>query len=147
MSGAALRQHDIDCDPIGSPLRLRCLVIEDNAFDQKRMERLLRETGINQESAYCGTVADAEAILFSVKFDLLMIDYRLPDGNAIALLNDLRRSGQKNAETPAILFSGEDSEDLRVPGRSAGFSSVMTKYHLTAQRVALAITLAMAATA
>lgn len=146
MSGATLRQHDIRSEPTGTPMRIRCLVIEDNAFDQKRIERLLIETGINQETAFCGTIADAEAILFSVKFDLLMVDYRLPDGNGIALLDDLRRSGEKNADTPAILFSGEELEDLRAPGRAAGFSSVMTKYHLTAPRVALAINLAFGGT-
>lgn len=144
MPAAALFQPVTQEEGTLAPSRIRCLVIEDNAFDQKRMERLLKETGIRHEAAFCATVKDAGAILHSVGFDLLLIDYRLPDGNGIALLEDLRGSGKQNARTPAILFSGEAEEDLRTPGRSVGFCSVMTKHHLTAQRVALAVSLALA---
>ena len=143
MPAAALFQPDPRAEDDTAPHRIRCLVIEDNAFDQKRMERLLKETGVPHEVAFCATVKDAEAILHSVAFDLLMVDYRLPDGNGISFLEDLRQSARQNARTPAVLFSGEEEEDLRTPGRSVGYCSVMTKHHLTAQRVALAVSLAL----
>ena len=66
------------------------LIVEDEAVirDSLRM-RLVRE-GYTIEEA--GTVRQARALLKNAHFDVALIDYRLPDDNGIALLQDIKKS-------------------------------------------------------
>ncbi|MDD5655887.1 MAG: response regulator [Elusimicrobia bacterium] len=64
----------------------RILVIEDDANIQGYAKTVLENAGF--ESFVCGTAAEARKIFHSVKFDLLIIDIGLPDGNGLELAKE-----------------------------------------------------------
>ena len=118
---------------------LHCLLIDDSAFDRLRIERSVKEIERPIRISAAETASEARVMLATVRFDLLLIDYRLPDGDGLALLTDDARQIGRNQETPAVLVSGDDDPDLREAAYEAGFQSFITKYHFTPERLALAI--------
>lgn len=70
------------------------------------------------------TVADAQRILaHDKKFDLLFLDYSLPDGNSL----DLVRNKELVNEIPTILCSAYLSEDKRKTAKELGVLHCMSK--------------------
>ena len=72
----------------------------------------------------CAALQEAEALLLEREFDLLILDINLPDGNGLALLKTLRRSGKR---TPVILLTANDLELDEVTGLEAGADDYITK--------------------
>lgn len=73
---------------------------------------------------HCGTRLQAEEILQSGVFDLLIFDINLPDGSGLELLRTLRQDGDL---TPAILLTANDLELDEVNGLEAGADDYITK--------------------
>lgn len=73
-----------------------------------------------------GTVAEAEAALNSpdARFDAVLLDVALPDGNGRDFCATLRRQNQK---MPIILLTGSDSEADVVRGLESGANDYITK--------------------
>lgn len=71
------------------------------------------------------TLAEARALLSGgARFDLFLLDVNLPDGSALDLLGDLRRSG---AAAPVILLTANDLETDIVAGLESGADDYITK--------------------
>ena len=98
------------------------LIVEDEAVirDSLRM-RLVRE-GYTIEEA--GTVRQARALLKNAHFDVALIDYRLPDDNGIALLQDIKKS---SPATVVIIITAITSVDIAVKAMKLGASDFVTK--------------------
>ena len=72
----------------------------------------------------CAARRDAQALLQSGAFDLLIFDVNLPDGSGLELLRTLRQGGDA---TPAILLTANDLELDEVTGLEAGADDYITK--------------------
>jgi len=69
-------------------------------------------------------IAEASAAAAGARYDLLLLDRRLPDGDGVAFLRDLRRDG---VSTPVILITALDGVPDRVEGLDAGADDYLTK--------------------
>lgn len=78
----------------------------------------------NLQVTLCHTLADARKVLASKKFQLLILDINLPDGNGVDLLRE-----QKNIhpDMPVILLTANDMELDVVTGLEAGADDYITK--------------------
>ncbi len=74
--------------------------------------------------ACCSTLGQAAKLLPQQRFDLLILDINLPDGNGLDLLRALRQRGNR---TPAILLTANDLELDEVAGLEAGADDYITK--------------------
>lgn len=116
-----LRAH-----PAGLAGPKRILLIEDHAPSRTSLSRLLARRGYLTETA--ASIAEAQVLLASATFDLILSDIGLPDGSP----HELMREAANRLGVPGIALSGYGMENDLVQSRAAGFADHLTK-PITAQ--------------
>ena len=101
---------------------MRLLLIEDEPELGRLLHHNLSRNGFAADLAQ--TLADARAFLATCRYDLLVLDRRLPDGQGIDLLRELR--GQAN-HVPVIMLTAADAIQDRVEGLGAGADDYVVK--------------------
>lgn len=92
----------------------RVLVIDDDRPFGGFMLAALKQYGHDAE--WAGSVADALNILYAKRFDLVIIDFRLPDGSGLHFLREATDTGLL-AGSAAIILTGQtfdEPDDIRV---------------------------------
>jgi signal transduction histidine kinase/CheY-like chemotaxis protein len=103
------------------PEGTRVLVVEDHADTRNVLELMLRRWGCEVETA--ATMAEGIRATAGARFDLLISDIDLPDGNGRELLARIAPHGGLKA----IAFSGFGTEEERRRSLEAGFLDHITK--------------------
>jgi len=114
----ALRQGSL----IDAPLSL--LVVDDDEIDRMAVRRSLQNAGINMILVEAGDYAAAIAALQERTYDCVFLDYRLPDRDGLAVVQDVRGRGDK---TPLIVLTGQGDEEIAVELMKAGASDYLPK--------------------
>jgi two-component system sensor histidine kinase/response regulator len=114
----ALRQGGL----VDSPLYL--LVVDDDEIDRMAVRRSLRNAGINMTLTEAGDYAAAIAALQDRTYDCVFLDYRLPDRDGLAVVQEVRGRGDK---TPLIVLTGQGDEEIAVELMKAGASDYLPK--------------------
>ena len=94
---------------------MRLLIIEDDRADADYMARAFRALGHSADLAADGEDGLAHAI--AGKYDVIIVDRRLPKLDGLAVIAALRRKG---INTPALILSASGQIDDRVKGLRAG---------------------------
>jgi len=84
------------------------LVIEDNRVQRALLGHVLRRIGY--EFVDVETLAHAREQLRTRGFDIILVDVHLPDGDGIALIEELRASGN---ETPILVLTADTAPDVK----------------------------------
>ena len=98
------------------------LIVEDDPGVRRSLLLLLQGRGFAAKAWSAADPALAEAARTAP--DCLIVDYRLDDGDGIAMLASLRSKGW---EGPAILISAYGSAELSAQALGAGFSLMLEK--------------------
>ncbi len=100
------------------------LVLDDDAVFLDFVANELAAAGFNPIRA--ATVAEAEALVLSgpVRFEALVFDVSLPDGDGRELCARLRAAGR---HVPIIMLTGSDDEEDVVRGLEAGANDYVVK--------------------
>ncbi len=69
-------------------------------------------------------VADCKAYLDSVTYDMLVVDWNLPDGSGVDVCMEYRRKG---GTSPILMLTGRTDVDDKVSGLDAGADDYLTK--------------------
>ncbi|MEE9264041.1 MAG: sigma 54-interacting transcriptional regulator, partial [Vicinamibacteria bacterium] len=102
--------------------RNKVLLVEDEAGVRFGIRDFLETKGYEVDEAdSCGK---AQELFRTSKPDVGIVDYRLPDGNALDLLSDLRRI---DPGVPFIIVTGHGSIDLAVRAIKHGAEQFLTK--------------------
>ena len=99
---------------------LRVLLVEDHPTLLDLLGQMVELLGHKPLTAAC--IHDALAI-DPDGYDLVLCDYRLPDGEATALLSALR---QRGCDAPMILLTAYDTATL-TDAEAQGFAALLTK--------------------
>ena len=85
---------------------MRILIIDDHSLFREGLKFLLHglDSGIELDNA--GDCAEAFSLLDKHRYDLILLDLKLPDRNGLDALTDIRKS---YANSPVVVLSGEDS--------------------------------------
>jgi DNA-binding response OmpR family regulator len=101
--------------------RARLLLVEDNASTRGALQKLL--VARNFDVLAASSVAEAWELAEASRFDILVSDIGLPDGDGFLLMRELKdRYGMSG-----IALTGYDLEDDFKLSREAGFSVHLTK--------------------
>jgi CheY-like chemotaxis protein len=119
-SGPAPRDGDE-----GSSRILQILVVEDHDDTRRGMELFLQALGHRTQVAVSVQAALDLVAASDTRFDLLLSDLRLPDGNGWDLLRRLEEAGCRPQR--AIAISGWSSETDVAKSKSAGFQGHLLK--------------------
>ncbi len=99
----------------------RLLVVEDHQPTLQVLARLLRKQGHDVQTA--STVADARDFAANQRFDLVISDIGLPDGNGVDLMTELTR----DYGLRGIALSGYGMDEDFARTRDAGFIAHLVK--------------------
>lgn len=100
----------------------RVLVIEDDHDQARLMRAVLKYAGYEVDSV--GDAVTAEAQYRSGSFDALVVDYYLPDGNGIELLDRLEKIGPLPA---VVMCTASSDEEVKFRGERFGVAEVVRK--------------------
>jgi two-component system CheB/CheR fusion protein len=101
---------------------MRILLVEDHADTARVMARLLRSQG--HQVTHASDVATSSKLLSENKYDLLISDLGLPDGNGWEIMRGLRGRG---SNLPGIALSGYGQDADIQNSLEAGFCAHFTK--------------------
>ncbi|MBD2740194.1 ATP-binding protein [Coleofasciculus sp. FACHB-1120] len=104
--------------------KLKILVVDDDEVDRMAVRRSLKTAGVQMELVEASDCQGAIATLHSDHFDCVFLDYRLPDGDGLSLVQDIRSSGLK---IPLVVLTGQGDEQTAVELMKAGASDYISK--------------------
>ncbi len=110
--------------------RMRALVIEDDAGIASGLRHALTQAGYATD--VCDTVAGAVGLLRAERYDLVLLDLGLPDGDGRTVLQRLRATHTTNkdgtpAQTPVIIMTARDAVGDRIAGLDSGADDYLVK--------------------
>jgi DNA-binding response OmpR family regulator len=101
---------------------MRILAVEDD----ERLVRLLQR-GLSEEGHIvdaCTTQADALAQAQTIAYDVILLDWMLPDGDGLSLL---RRWRDRGVDTPVLMLTARGTVAERVLGLRTGADDYLVK--------------------
>lgn len=99
---------------------LKILLVEDDQVDQLAFKRLVKAQNLAYDYTLAGSVTAAQNYLASQKFDVVIADYNLGDGNAFDLFASI-------GDTPVIFATGLGDEAVAVKAMKAGAVDYLIK--------------------
>ncbi|WP_372745969.1 response regulator [Lutibacter sp.] len=96
------------------------LIIEDDQIDQMAFERFAAGNEFNYSYEVANSIAEAKHIINTKKFDLILSDYFLGDGNAFEIL-------KMQIDIPIIVTTGTGSEEIAVNALKMGAYDYLIK--------------------
>lgn len=100
---------------------MNVLLVEDHTDTRTVLATLLNRCGC--QTVVAKNLADARTRLHEMRFEILICDLNLPDGDGI----DLVREAKEMHAVKAIALTGRTSDEDRDAGFTAGFDYYLTK--------------------
>lgn len=100
----------------------KILLVEDDRTLSETLTRHLNQNGYHTTFAY--TKEDAVTKIRNLKFDLILLDITLPDGNGFAVCEEIR---QISIDTRIIFLTAKDLESDILKGYNMGADDYVTK--------------------
>jgi PAS domain S-box-containing protein len=98
----------------------RVLLIEDDKLDQMAFRRYIESEKLPYYYKMASSIAEAQSLLNSEKFDIIIADYTLGDGTALEILQSVK-------DTPIVLTTGANDEEVVVKAWRAGAYDYLSK--------------------
>jgi two-component system sensor histidine kinase BarA len=120
---------------------IKILVVEDDEVDRMAVRRALKTAGIPVEITVAVDCKSAMETLASANvsttsnqkdFECALLDYRLPDGDGLTLVREIRNTGSK---IPLIVLTGQGDEELAVELMRSGASDYLAKSKLSPENL------------
>lgn len=112
---------------------LKILIVDDDEVDRMAVRRSLKTAGIKMGVVEAINCEEAIAALSHDNFDCVFLDYRLPDGDGLTLVQDIRSSGFKAA---LVVLTGQGDEQIAVEVMKAGASDYISKSKVSPESLA-----------
>lgn len=103
---------------------LRVLVVDDDEVDRLAIRRALTRGEREYDLIEAENAAQALERAADPSIDCILLDNRLPDGDALEVLAQLKRAG---VDRPIVVLTGQGHEELAVELLKAGAADYLTK--------------------
>lgn len=101
---------------------MRILVVEDDLVLSKNVSIILKRASYAVDTADC--VGEATEKLASMEYDLVLIDWKLPDGSGVELCRETRKN---NPEVKIVMLTANSQVEDKIEGLDAGADDYITK--------------------
>lgn len=109
------------------PSRLKALVVDDNAYARVATATTLRKLGVGIIDELGGGAAAVGAIL-AQRYDVMFMDWYMPDMNGAALLEVIRDPRfSHHGRLPVIMITAYPHRETIAKARELGANEVLTK--------------------
>ncbi len=109
------------------------LVVDENSEDARLLEQNLAQTGHSRRLHFCRSTAEAEEILKSSRYDIILTDHHPPQIDAFAQLKALAERGDT---TPVLILTSHGSEKLASEAIKQGAYDYLTQEELKGHSIA-----------
>ncbi|MBS7656327.1 MAG: response regulator [Candidatus Bathyarchaeia archaeon] len=114
-------------------MQLNLLYIEDNPEDHFIMERSLKKNlPVPFKLVIAKTGQEGIENIKKNSFDIVFLDYRLPDMTGLDLLRELRR---QSISKPIVFVTGKGNEEIAVEAMKLGAKDYITKDNILTRRM------------
>lgn len=120
----------------------RILVVDDQRFDRHRLARLCSGLPRAVEVSNADCLGALEELLDTQSFDLILLDYCLPDGTGLDALRKVQMC-PRNCTAATIMVAGERREDIAAEALATGCADYIAKDDLTPERFRVGIARAL----
>jgi len=104
---------------------MRILHVEDNAVDADLVERAMERSLPGSQIEHVATLADARDYLQRPeRFDLALIDLKLPDGSGLELLGEIQ---ERELPLPVVMLTGSGDQSAAVAALHSGAADYVAK--------------------
>lgn len=111
------------------------LAVEDDEIDRRFIQKALDAWDRPVSLDEAATVEEGLARARDGGHDLILLDYRLPDGDGLTLLRGLA----DRTRPPVVVLTGQGSEEVAVQAIKAGAADYLSKEELSGHRLRLTI--------
>ncbi|MBD2305163.1 PAS domain S-box protein [Chroococcidiopsis sp. FACHB-1243] len=109
---------------------VKILVVDDDEVDRMAVRRALVTAGVKMDLSEANGCAEAIAQLQQQQFDCVFLDYRLPDGDGLSLVQQIRSLG---FTVPLVVLTGQGDEQIAVQLMKAGAYDYLSKSKLSVE--------------
>ncbi len=120
---------------------VKILYVEDNADDADLVIRYLQRNATDFEVDWAKNLTAARARLAVTRYQLVLIDLRLPDGSGLDLLAEIREWG---VEAATVILTGLGDEEIAVTALKAGVDDYIVKHRDYLENLPLILEAALA---
>lgn len=103
---------------------VRVLYVEDDPTDRELTFHHLRQHAPEMEVQVVGTGREAREVMASQRFDLVLLDYRLPDVDGLQLLREFLADAPN---VPVVMVTGSGDHEVAVAALKLGASDYVVK--------------------
>ena len=111
---------------------MRILLVEDHVELSHWVSKALRDANLTVECAATG--ADADALLHTQDYALVILDLTLPRMDGLEMIRRLRQD-PRFAKVPVVILSSLGSAEDRQRGANAGANAYLIKGELNAENL------------
>lgn len=108
------------------------LIVDDDEVDRMAARRAIMEAGLDADIMEACDVVTGIKLKATRTFDCIFLDYQLPDGDGLDLLQTIRSSDK---ETPVVMLTGHGDEQIAVQLMKAGATDYIAKSRLSATTI------------
>ncbi len=110
------------------------LILDDDPFDQKRLTRTLESTGLPVNAVTSASINEFSAALNADSFDVVLIDYLLPDSDGLAA-QKMVQNHPKNFAAAVVMMSNRMRTDVAIESIKQGSLDCLDKVELDADKL------------
>ncbi|MCX7566984.1 response regulator [Sulfitobacter sp. F26169L] len=120
------------------PRIIKTLLLDDSTFDRARIRRMSQNTNLLLDLTEVCDVTELKDAIAEQEFDLILIDYRLPQGDGLDVLAHIQQS-ELNSDVATIMITGEGDMQTAVTAMRNGCHDFLTKDAMTADHLRTAM--------
>ena len=118
------------------PNIIKALLLDDSTFDRARIRRMSQNTSLMVSLTEVSSIAEIKEAVAREAFDLIMIDYRLPQGDGLEVLAHVQAC-DLNSDVATIMITGNGDMETAVTAMRNGCHDFLTKEAMTAEQLRL----------
>ncbi|MEQ5826704.1 response regulator [Sulfitobacter sp. NFXS29] len=108
----------------------RILIVDDQRFDRMRIKRLCGGLDFPIRMSEAESIAALAQQLDEGEFDLILLDYNLPDGDGLCGLQMIR-AHPRNGAAATVMVTGTDQTEVAIEALRGGCSDYIAKDELS----------------
>ena len=138
----------IDSRPSGriAGRQIKVLLLDDSRFDRARIRRLSDKMDLMVDLDEVGDMEGLNQAISGEVYDLVLIDYRLPQGDGLDVLEQVQNSAL-NCDTATVMITGNGDMEVAVAAMRNGCHDFLAKDAMTTEQLRSAMVRAMASAA
>lgn len=117
---------------------MKILLVDDDQVDRALVIRALKKSSLDVHVSEAITVDQGLEMYSSNTYDVVLVDYQMPQRNGLEMIVELRRESKDNS-TAIVMMSSSEDEQLSLDSIHAGAQDFLLKSEISSARLKRAL--------